>query len=106
MDEVEGTEQEAYPHVCGATAINDKWTAILAGLSPRVWGNRHKKKTYQKKSRPIPTCVGQPVRLFHCHECARAYPHVCGATLFRKEDGHIVKGLSPRVWGNRSALYL
>ena len=91
---------EAYPHVCGATNQSPFLCLLFSGLSPRVWGNRLLPWTKYSCYGPIPTCVGQP---YHCPFLSSdfaAYPHVCGATQFKKSVGSSILGLSPRVWGN------
>ena len=74
-------QPNAYPHVCGATyapfRIRDATQRLsprvwgnhvlspvarrMTGLSPRVWGNPMQGLSHRLQSRPIPTCVGQPV---------------------------------------------
>ena len=94
----------AYPHVCGATSLNGGSLPVTLGLSPRVWGNRRKQQRQVDALRPIPTCVGQPVRLCSVHHGEWAYPHVCGATVDNRAGLPSQSGLSPRVWGNRLIL--
>ena len=93
---------KAYPHVCGATATAIKHVCESAGLSPRVWGNLIKWGQFARDFGPIPTCVGQPAQATAAGRCAAAYPHVCGATVPMPPAAHSMRGLSPRVWGNRS----
>ena len=94
----------AYPHVCGATSPISRETRSNWGLSPRVWGNRPRIVGGMPSTRPIPTCVGQPI-FFSLHLLEnKAYPHVCGATTRPRLLFGRVIGLSPRVWGNPSAL--
>ena len=93
----------AYPHVCGATASRLDSANAVQGLSPRVWGNRSLRLEMERKLRPIPTCVGQPLPEERISAVMKAYPHVCGATASIPQSGIPVKGLSPRVWGNPAA---
>ena len=90
----------AYPRVCGATVLGVVLCAGIAGLSPRVRGNRPESEHAKALKGPIPACAGQPTRRSTAPACKRAYPRVCGATLvIAKADG-FAKGLSPRVRGN------
>ena len=86
--------------MCGATVCSFFSSALLIGLSPRVWGNRGQLGKSGGIFRPIPTCVGQPKSYKDEWAHQGAYPHVCGATL--KPNAKIIDadGLSPRVWGN------
>ena len=90
----------AYPHVCGATRLAAACRASGTGLSPRVWGNLCNAFGCRELRGPIPTCVGQPVRMFSFAEKESAYPHVCGATSLSTCIPAPQIGLSPRVWGN------
>ena len=71
------------------------------GLSPRVWGNPILTGHAFIFPGSIPTCVGQPPGNEPSASMAEVYPHVCGATGARNRVDVDVKGLSPRVWGNR-----
>ena len=95
--------QKAYPHVCGATARERRVHYSQNGLSPRVWGNRQRERRHNPGMGPIPTCVGQPKFQGSRDNGTTAYPHVCGATAVILSRGINAAGLSPRVWGNRSA---
>ena len=92
----------AYPHVCGATADSFLHGARWSGLSPRVWGNRTNPADWSAVQGPIPTCVGQPLLHISPLNERAAYPHVCGATRRAGVAMDLVKGLSPRVWGNQT----
>ena len=91
---------EVYPHVCGATTFALACPYVPSGLSPRVWGNHRCGACKQRRTRSIPTCVGQPLDGTMCFHPAKVYPHVCGATLLDWARTHRRWGLSPRVWGN------
>ena len=73
-------QDEAYPHVCGATSPSKSSFNCVSGLSPRVWGNPAKIPAELGNLGPIPTCVGQPPVSGLCCSLNGAYPHVCGAT--------------------------
>mgnify|MGYP007066784724 CR=1 FL=1 len=92
----------AYPRVCGATACGLSFSFFLAGLSPRVRGNRDAAKVNIRASGPIPACAGQPEQQRFQAFFAWAYPRVCGATSTISRMSRAVSGLSPRVRGNRT----
>ena len=91
----------AYPRVCGATVQTQTEYSANPGLSPRVRGNRRFDLHPPRNRGPIPACAGQPARWRVGRIGQGAYPRVCGATLDGVEQGGGVKGLSPRVRGNR-----
>ena len=93
--------RRAYPRVCGATSIGTLIDELWLGLSPRVRGNHSRCRAAYDAGRPIPACAGQPAAPRMRRPPPGAYPRVCGATSigFAMDDG--VKGLSPRVRGNR-----
>ena len=51
---------EVYPRVCGGTAEYTRRTGILAGLSPRVRGNHHRRGDSGGQRGSIPACAGEP----------------------------------------------
>ena len=53
-------------------------------------------------SRSIPACAGEPVRMIALTHERRVYPRVCGGTSGISTHPESVKGLSPRVRGNRA----
>ena len=89
-----------YPHVCGATRLEELNLEDNQGLSPRVWGNPAARHVFSSSLRSIPTCVGQPDRGLVNPHAWWVYPHVCGATTINDGDFCYIEGLSPRVWGN------
>ena len=93
----------AYPRVCGATDRSCCSEAVRGGLSPRVRGNRRPSFIGPPGTGPIPACAGQPVVALYARITDKAYPRVCGATVW--PDTHICStyGLSPRVRGNLRA---
>ncbi len=91
----------AYPRVCGATDDDRLAFCPLKGLSPRVRGNRDWSPCGTPRVRPIPACAGQPATSARLTRQRRAYPRVCGATAATSSAGVPMRGLSPRVRGNR-----
>ena len=49
-----------YPRVCGGTICDRQAFTILAGLSPRVRGNRRPRHIAGQPVRSIPACAGEP----------------------------------------------
>ena len=72
-----------YPRVCGGTGKHICVAPCGRGLSPRVRGNRGALDLTTGKTRSIPACAGEPLRVMG-FPCSRA-------------------GLSPRVRGNPPA---
>ena len=98
------SEREAgYPRVCGATPAAAMVRADPEGLSPRVRGNRSRLRRAGLCQRPIPACAGQPSVDYSAESASGAYPRVCGATSRVRYRGLNVRGLSPRVRGNRDS---
>ena len=71
-----------YPRVCGGTAMPLVATYLVAGLSPRVRGNRRTFQDFVRQGGSIPACAGEP-----------------GKQVLYALIGHVI-GLSPRVRGN------
>ncbi len=72
----------------------------VAGLSPRVRGNRKKKVSHLIAERSIPACTGEPGYDAIRVRDSRVYPRVYGGTVGRGAGQQICGGLSPRVRGN------
>ena len=72
-----------YPHACGGTlgGLGIDWP--VAGLSPRLWGNRFLAAVIHGCAGSIPTPVGEPSRCVVCLGHLRVYPHACGGTFGR-----------------------
>ena len=114
-----------YPRVCGGTAALAFLQREREGLSPRVRGNQYHPAPLHATPRSIPACAGEPRIHRAMGRRHRVYPRVCGGTLWatRRRCGgtgcgwvyprvcggtiHFqpiaigVRGLSPRVRGNR-----
>ena len=71
------------------------------GLSPRVRGNPTAAATETSIWGSIPACAGEPSQVYPARFATAVYPRVCGGTRRRFRNGKAVKGLSPRVRGNR-----
>ena len=73
----------------------------MEGLSPRVRGNRYYPDGDDDVPWSIPACAGEPWVKPRAMRCETVYPRVCGGTrrgLIRRGG---IRGLSPRVRGNR-----
>ena len=51
-----------YPRVCGGTGLPSRRQLDLAGLSPRVRGNRERLRHAARHAGSIPACAGEPAR--------------------------------------------
>ena len=91
---------KVYPRVCGGTQRNELTRKHVNGLSPRVRGNRHKRKPPSPQSGSIPACAGEPTLTHMSQSAQRVYPRVCGGTLTLRLAAAMCNGLSPRVRGN------
>ena len=92
-----------YPRVCGGTYRRRMRRACQMGLSPRVRGNRRGIRSPSPRSRSIPACAGEPTWPSARWHPWWVYPRVCGGTQDSSITGTPVRGLSPRVRGNRDA---
>ena len=90
-----------YPRVCGGTDIALNTARDKAGLSPRVRGNPVSGRGMPPSLRSIPACAGEPMMPRPTLCPARVYPRVCGGTMLSPHSISEVRGLSPRVRGNR-----
>ena len=90
-----------YPRVCGGTTALTVLTQRPRGLSPRVRGNRLVGIAVNNLQRSIPACAGEPTAVAWTALAVEVYPRVCGGTVAGEHPGDAVRGLSPRVRGNR-----
>ena len=110
-----------YPRVCGGTPRLLLRIRADIGLSPRVRGNRRRRVPRcdrqgsipacagepSKKAKAagwpgsIPACAGEPPRCSDRTRRGRVYPRVCGGTMAMVTPVTSMRGLSPRVRGNR-----
>ena len=89
-----------YPRACGATTSRAAFLARLAGLSPRMRGNRKRLRRQQVGCRSIPAHAGQPLPTICYGSLGQVYPRACGATSQRRPTPSAPTGLSPRMRGN------
>ena len=95
-----------YPRVCGGTKTALNLAMVVAGLSPRVRGNRAPTVARRARIRSIPACAGEPAVGHHAAGHEEVYPRVCGGTRTAPGPDREGRGLSPRVRGNPVALSL
>ena len=94
-----------YPRVCGGTEEILSTAQSRKGLSPRVRGNPAKARAGASRSGSIPACAGEPVSASSVPKLRTVYPRVCGGTLTGVWSVSERPGLSPRVRGNRGAVF-
>ena len=89
-----------YPRECGGTVIGMLLLAVILGLSPRVRGNRHRRRLLVRPCGSIPASAGEPYSEARALDERRVYPRECGGTSSRVAQPPASRGLSPRVRGN------
>ncbi len=89
-----------YPRVCGGTTAGSADEDALAGLSPRVRGNRPTGRRIPVRVGSIPACAGEPALPAVRPARSEVYPRVCGGTARIRGPPGVREGLSPRVRGN------
>ena len=90
-----------YPRACGGTRSILDEDGNLAGLSPRVRGNRVVQANIGQKARSIPARAGEPEIPAIPGRVRTVYPRACGGTNCDGPASRRCTGLSPRVRGNR-----
>ena len=90
-----------YPRVCGGTHCVIREGYIVHGLSPRVRGNPARPPQRYGGARSIPACAGEPSSRASGAYQSAVYPRVCGGTAPPGIPLWMMRGLSPRVRGNR-----
>ena len=90
-----------YPRVCGGTYLAHAHLKAADGLSPRVRGNQIVVVGGVVSPGSIPACAGEPRSKSKTATPSSVYPRVCGGTLLGVAICHHIRGLSPRVRGNR-----
>ena len=75
---------------------------MAQGLSPRVRGNPFLGSKGHSISGSIPARAGEPLGGALTILILPVYPRACGGTYAGELVQNVVKGLSPRVRGNRS----
>ena len=96
-----GWMSRVYPRVCGGTPRSKRTGRGTGGLSPRVRGNLDSQAGGLVLVGSIPACAGEPGRGPGQRRRCGVYPRVCGGTGSMPLTPAGVRGLSPRVRGNR-----
>ncbi len=94
---------QVYPRVYGGTSQRPPRCSQARGLSPRVRGNRALAVLRRGCPRSIPACTGEPAPPMRPSSGGQVYPRVYGGTSFSDSVFVPLRGLSPRVRGNRSS---
>ena len=90
-----------YPRECGGTSRKASIWVKIKGLSPRVRGNRLFQVVTKATGRSIPASAGEPVQFLVVATTSTVYPRECGGTPLDHALACVIRGLSPRVRGNR-----
>ena len=90
-----------YPRACGGTSVLAYAGPWESGLSPRLRGNPPVvlRRIYFRGSIPAP--AGEPLPVPRQPPDKWVYPRACGGTPLHIGRGHLLRGLSPRLRGNR-----
>ena len=92
-----------YPRGCGGTVDVESRRRGPPGLSPRVRGNPHVGQRGGARIGSIPAGAGEPRARWRWSSGGGVYPRGCGGTCCVFPCFLRVRGLSPRVRGNRVA---
>ena len=95
------TAPAVYPRVCGGTSCPSWISTAPMGLSPRVRGNLSVSAWSPVVKGSIPACAGEPRHQWSIPGVSAVYPRVCGGTAWPLPLDTLLRGLSPRVRGNR-----
>ena len=90
--------------MCGGTVRDAQRTPPQYGLSPRVRGNLRVRLNELGYQGSIPACAGEPMPGVGVIDGGEVYPRVCGGTAGGNCGIAILRGLSPRVRGNRGLI--
>ena len=97
----EPSNPKVYPRACGGTTEWDNVDKQKRGLSPRVRGNHVELKEVLLATGSIPARAGEPPAWSRGFRRSAVYPRACGGTLVNRVRSGQIRGLSPRVRGNR-----
>ena len=94
-----------YPRACGGTSISAESPEIHWGLSPRMRGNLMADPSGGLVSGTIPAHAGEPGCAYTYCKVGWDYPRACGGTTTASAPILRVRGLSPRMRGNRCLVF-
>ena len=101
-----GQPRGVYPRVCGGAHNSSSAWEVNRGLSPRVRGSLRHDWPFAGQIGSIPACAGEPLSTASLSPLERVYPRVCGGAKSRKRTRVCTKGLSPRVRGSRTYVWI
>ena len=90
---------EDHPHACGDKQTVKLHLVFTTGSSPRVWGQDFYWGTGGGFKRIIPTRVGTSLFAERNQKQFEDHPHACGDKVGSQFSMLVIKGSSPRVWG-------
>ena len=96
-----GPASKVYPRECGGTRYDGLPVRVMAGLSPRVRGNRVRVDALPGERGSIPASAGEPCGTRQRWHPIEVYPRECGGTPLPPASPLCTEGLSPRVRGNQ-----
>ena len=88
-----------HPHAYGDKTVAPSFVKILQGSSPRVWGQVIRLFCPVSYSGIIPTRMGTSILHTSLLIQAEDHPHAYGDKLLLFITMRLIKGSSPRVWG-------
>ncbi len=91
--------QPVYPHLRGADPAHSGLGYLSLGVSPPAWGRPLGRLALNRRSRCIPTCVGQTFGIAYPQVSRWVYPHLRGADNGICHTLTSQLGVSPPAWG-------
>ena len=88
-----------HPHAYGDKLVLIYGISLIAGSSPRVWGQEIKAARDKVHDRIIPTRMGTRMVIFGTVQRWKDHPHAYGDKAFIFVKSNAILGSSPRVWG-------
>ena len=88
-----------HPHACGDKLDLTYGISLIAGSSPRVWGQGNRNEVGGASHGIIPTRVGTRGCRAFCFGVYKDHPHACGDKYYNTDGIYTMWGSSPRVWG-------
>ncbi len=92
-----------HPHARGEHEDRRQDATLGVGSSPRTWGTRDEERADERRTRFIPTHVGNTPRGSEIRSGSPVHPHARGEHSKRARAGRAPSGSSPRTWGTRGA---
>ena len=93
--------RSVHPHACGEHATFPVGRYDDSGSSPRLWGTPALAAVAPRRSRFIPTPVGNTARVRVGPGVMAVHPHACGEHSPPAKLASSAVGSSPRLWGTR-----